>query len=292
MSYIRDGLEDNWGLKELQNKILEIMSYIDSFCMEHNIDYCLMGGSALGAVRHGGFIPWDDDLDVFMTPDNYNKFREKFNLVGDKNLFYLQEWGANQGMVTISKLRMNGTAYIEKSLKDWDIHHGIYVDIFILHTCPDSFRKQKRQYFWARYVIAKGLVHRNYKRKGFSGVVLKLLRILPRKFLIKYGLKQVYKYSDETTTNFCNFMGKATFKNAIYSRDWFVPTVYMQFENIQLKVPEKIQEFLTFRFGDYMQIPSIEKIKREQHAQEWSIKQDFRELLGREFTFKDEKKLI
>ena len=67
---MRGGLDDSWGFLELQDKILEIAVYVDRFCEEHGVDYCLMGGSALGAKRHGGFIPWDDDLDIFMTPDS------------------------------------------------------------------------------------------------------------------------------------------------------------------------------------------------------------------------------
>ena len=75
LQFMRSNLENEYGLLKLQDKILEIAVYIDKFCDEHGIDYCLMGGSALGAKRHGGFIPWDDDLDIFMTPDNYEKFR-------------------------------------------------------------------------------------------------------------------------------------------------------------------------------------------------------------------------
>ena len=66
---MRQDTPDDWGIKELQNVILNIAYDIDQFCQKHNITYRLMGGSALGAKRHGGFIPWDDDLDVFMTPD-------------------------------------------------------------------------------------------------------------------------------------------------------------------------------------------------------------------------------
>ena len=110
--YMRGSLDDSWGFLELQDKILEIAVYVDRFCEEHGVDYCLMGGSALGAKRHGGFIPWDDDLDIFMTPDQYEKFRGCFRREGDRNRFYLQEWGAVDGMVTISKVRMNGTTYL------------------------------------------------------------------------------------------------------------------------------------------------------------------------------------
>ena len=67
------------SIKDVQNKILETMKYIDELCEKYNITYYIMGGTALGAVRHGGFIPWDDDLDIFMTIDNYEKFKYAFS---------------------------------------------------------------------------------------------------------------------------------------------------------------------------------------------------------------------
>ena len=74
-------------IAEVQKKILEIMRYIDRLCRENGITYCIMGGTALGAVRHGGFIPWDDDLDIFMTPDQYDKFRRVFLAENPRALF-------------------------------------------------------------------------------------------------------------------------------------------------------------------------------------------------------------
>jgi len=293
MKYMRDNLADDWGFLELQDKILEIMVYVDAFCTTNCIEYCLMGGSALGAKRHGGFIPWDDDLDIFMTPDNYEKFRTLFLEKGDKEKFYLQEWGARDGMVTTSKVRMNGTTYIESAYKNWDIHHGIYIDIFILHNCPKRKIAKMQQCFWAKYVIMKGLSNRGYtRRKGVLGFTLKVMRLFPKNMWVKHGLKQVYKYRKKPTTELCNFMGKAVFKNAIYKREWFSPTVYAPFEKVELKIPENLHDFLSFRFGDYMKPPTMERIKWEQHAESWSVDKDFREVLGREFTFKDEKKLI
>ena len=69
---------NNQTVRDVQNKILEIMKYIDSLCRENGIVYYIMGGTALGAIRHGGFIPWDDDLDIFMTPSEYEKFKKVF----------------------------------------------------------------------------------------------------------------------------------------------------------------------------------------------------------------------
>ena len=293
LKYMREGLDEQYGFLELQDKILEIALYIDSVCRENDIDYCLMGGSALGAKRHNGFIPWDDDLDVFMTPTEYEKFRSVFQEKGDHAKYYLQEWGAIDGMVTISKIRMNGTTYLEKDFKDWDIHQGIYVDIFILHTCPNHKIQQMWQCLWAKYVIMKGLAIRGYDRRdGFLGFALKVMAHLPDKMWVKYGLTQVYKYRDKDTKYLCNFMGKAVFKNAIYKREWFEGTEYVPFEKVKLKAPKNIHEFLSFRFGDYMKPPTPERIKWEQHAESWDTKKDFREYLTGINDFSDESRLI
>ena len=288
--YMRDGLDPKYGFLELQDKILEIAVYIDKLCRENDINYCLMGGSALGAKRHGGFIPWDDDLDVFMTPDNYEKFRKVFNENGDKEKYYLQEWGLTDGMVTISKIRLNNTSYIEESLKKWDIHHGIYVDIFILHTCPDNKLQQIHQCLWAKYVIMKGLAVRGYNRRGgFLGFALKVMSRMPDRLWVKHGLKQVYKYRNKKTNYFCYFMGKAVFKNAIYKREYFENPEYAPFEKVKLKVPLKLHEFLSERFGDYMKPPTPERIKWEQHAESWNFDKPY--FVG-DGTYKDETKLI
>ena len=79
------------SVRDVQDKILHIMKYIDGLCRQNGITYYIMGGTALGAVRHGGFIPWDDDLDIFMTPDQYEKFKELFTEQHSTE-YVLQEW--------------------------------------------------------------------------------------------------------------------------------------------------------------------------------------------------------
>lgn len=274
---IRTDLQDSYGILDLQNIILNIAKYIHDFCETHGIQYCLMGGSALGAKRHSGFIPWDDDLDIFMTPDNYELFREKFERLGDHKMFYLQELGASKGKVITAKLRLNNSYYEEDIIKDWKIHHGVYVDIFILHTCPDNKIKRYWQYVWAKYLIVKGLANKEYKRRG--GVVyymLKLMKLLPKRFLLDYGLKQVYRYRDCDSKYFCNFLGKALLKNGVYLRDDFEKVKPLPFETIELYVAAGLENFLSSRFGDYMKIPSPERIKYEQHATTWMLcKKDY-----------------
>lgn len=269
---MRKDTEDSYKLKELQNVILNIAQYIDGLCAGHSINYRLMGGSALGAKRHGGFIPWDDDLDIFMTPSEYEKFRDVFNESGDKEKYSLQELGASNGHVITAKVRLNNSYYEEEIVKGWKIHHGIYVDIFILHTCPDNGIAQRWQYFWAKYLIVKGLANKPYNRRGgLAGMIVKFAKILPKRFLLNYGLNQVYRWRDKRTKYFCNFLGKALFKNGKYLYEDFATTKRVPFESIELNVASGLERFLTNRFGDYMKPPSAERIKYEQHASTWDL---------------------
>lgn len=278
--YMRDDLKDEYGLLKLQDKILEIAVYIDKFCQENDIDYCLMGGSALGVKRHGGFIPWDDDLDIFMTPQNYKKFKDNFLRKGNKDKFYLQEWGKQDEMITLAKVRMNNTTYIEELFENKDIHQGIFIDIFILHVAPNNKILQYIQYLFAKYLVVNELVNKGYSRAvGWKKFILKVGALLPKNFLVKFSLKQVYKYSNSETNYYCNFLGKALFKGGLYKKEWFTPTEYINFEKVKLKVPSNLELFLQKRFGDYMKIPSKERIKWEQHAKVWDTKKDFKKYL-------------
>lgn len=269
---MRSETKDSYGLKNLQNVILNIAQYIDKLCGEHGINYRLMGGSALGAKRHGGFIPWDDDLDVFMTPSEYEAFRDLFFRFGDKKTYTLQELGASNGRVITAKLRLNNSYYEEEIVKGWKMHHGIYVDIFILHVCPNNKLAQGWQYFWAKYLVVKGLANKPYNRRGgLAGLIVKISKILPKRFLLNYGLKQVYRWRDTKTDYFCNFLGKALFKNGKYRYEDFAQSKRVSFETIEMNVAVGLERFLTDRFGDYMKPPSAERIKYEQHASCWDL---------------------
>ena len=190
------------NVKTVQTKILEIAIFIDKVCRDNNIEYFLMGGTALGAVRHKGFIPWDDDFDIFMTPSNYSKFKKIIsNMQQDK--YYLQEWSVTKNYLEYSKLRMNGTTFIEEVFQNRkDMHHGIYVDIMILHKCPNNMFKQYFIYFISKYLTLLGLSQRNWRPKtNFQNVILNLLKFLPNRLLSYFCYKLIYKYDDLVTVN-------------------------------------------------------------------------------------------
>ena len=283
--YMNPSTPDDWNIKKLQDKILEIAVYVDKFCEENGIEYCLMGGSALGAIRHKGFIPWDDDLDFFMTPDNYEKFVKAFEERGDKSKFIVEPFGEFDNMVTLGKVRAKNTTLIEPSLTQYDISHCVYLDIFILHTCPNSKIKRVWQYVFAKYIVAKAQSTRDISRYGFGlRLALRILRCLPRRFMIKFALKQVYRFRNSKSDYYCNYLGKAKYKRGTYKKEWFESTKRVEFETVTLKVPTGVEEFLTERFGDYMKLPNTEQIKREQHADIWDTEKNYTEYLEQKPT--------
>lgn len=268
---------------DVQVKILDVMKYIDRLCRENNITYYIMGGTALGAVRHGGFIPWDDDLDIFMTPKEYEKFKAAFEKENSA-LFVLQEWRTCKQYLEYAKVRMNGTTFIEEQFKNrTDLHHGIYVDIMILHKVPESKFVQKLVYYQSKFVTLVGLSERNWKPKTRAqALVLKFLNLLPKKLLARLCYRNIYKYDKrEDGFKYCYWITPAKFRSGLFDKSFFESPVDIPFEDTVLLGSEKIKEYLTYRYGNYMKLPSLEEQKAAVHAFVYDTQRDYTEYIGR-----------
>lgn len=271
----------NQDVREIQIKILDIMKFIDKLCRDNGIVYYIMGGTALGAIRHGGFIPWDDDLDIFMTPKEYAKFKEVFESVKDEN-FVLQEWKTTPNYLEYAKIRMNGTTFIEKHFLDRkDMHQGIYVDIMILHKVPNNRLIQKIVYFKSKFVTLYALSQRNWKPKSKGqALILASLKLLPCRWLTKQFYKHIYKYDDlERDFKYCYWITPAKFKNGLFEASFFLNPIDIVFEDTKLLGSEKIKDYLEYRYGNYMQLPSEEQRKAAVHAYIFDVKKDYTEYL-------------
>lgn len=264
-------------VRDVQFKILETMKYIDKLCRENGIVYYIMGGTALGAIRHGGFIPWDDDLDIFMTPDEYKKFKIVFEKQQSEQ-FVLQEWRTTPDYLEYAKVRMNGTTFIEEVFKDRkDMHHGIYVDIMILHKVPENKFIQKQVYYYSKFVTLYALSQRNWKPKSKSqSLVLKSLKLMPCKLLTKMCYKKIYKYDNlGDHFKYGYWITPAKFKNGLFDKDFFSSPIDIPFEDTFLYGSEKIKEYLEYRYGDYMKLPSEAQQKAAVHAYIYDVDKDY-----------------
>lgn len=274
-------MEQKKSVREVQDKILEIMKYIDTICRNNGIVYYIMGGTALGAIRHGGFIPWDDDLDIFMTPHEYDKFKVAMTQENNPH-FVLQEWRTVKDYLEYAKVRMNGTTFIEDNFKDWkNLHQGIYVDIMILHKVPDSRFIQKLVYYESKFVTLYALSQRNWKPKNSGqAIMLHLLKILPCQFISRMCYRRIYKYDDMTDNfKFCYWITPAKFRSGLFDKRFFDLPIDIPFEDTTLYGSEYIKEYLQYRYGDYMKLPSPEQQRAAVHALIFDTEKDYTEYI-------------
>lgn len=271
----------NQSVREVQKKILDIMKYIDKLCRENGIVYYMLGGTALGAVRHGGFIPWDDDLDIIMSPREYEKFKVAMQKEGN-SCFVLQEWRTVPDYLEYAKVRMNGTTFIEESFKDRrDLHQGIYVDIMMLHKVPESRFIQKVVYYESKFVTLYALSQRNWKPKtNGQRRVLKLLKVLPCQWMAERCYRRIYRYEGlEQGYKYCYWITPAKFRQGLFDKCFFENPVDIPFEDTVLMGSSHIREYLAYRYGDYMKLPSEAAQKAAVHAMVFDTGKDYKEYL-------------
>ena len=277
-------------VKPLQKKLLEILAYFDAFCKEHGIVYITQGGTTLGAARHQGFVPWDDDVDVILTQPEYEKLLRLWPKYGDEEKFHLQVFCAEHHSMW-AKLRANGTTFIEENVRHKHIHQGVFIDIMTMQTCPDGKWARRWQYAWAKYLVAQEWAFKNNPPKGIKWIdrALGVMRHLPRFFLASFAARQVKRFEGQATGCYSKFtdggmaMHYGLIKKTIIGTPKPIP-----FENLIVMGPEHPEEYLTMMYGDWRSLPPVEA--RKSHHTYYSVEQDFRDYLG--FTDLDDEKYI
>lgn len=252
-------------INELQKIQLSMLKDFDAVCQKHRISYQLFSGTALGAVRHKGFIPWDDDIDVVMLREDYERFFDSASKELDSNKYYVQREFSKHWPMFFSKLRLNGTTYIEKyHSHDARIHQGIYIDIFPCDNLSDSRLMQKLQYIASKIVIAKSLYARGYETNStVKKCFMQFCRILPTEPFKRLCIRR----NDSSSLKVHTFFGGGKkFERSIYLREWFEQSVKMRFEDSEFPVSAHYDEMLRVMYGDYMVMPTLEQRVCKRHA--------------------------
>lgn len=244
-------------LEHLQKVVLSIAKDLDQLCKDNNIEYYLGGGGAIGAIRHQGFIPWDDDLDFLMTNANYVKFIKICKEKLDPEKYYIQE-GLVDWPMPFTKIRLKGT-YIEEyeGYLNKEGNNGIFVDIFKLDNLSDNKLMMTWQYICSKIFLSYCLSKRTYTSANLKKrIILMLSSPLNIGFIRKFILNQIERYNIYSTANFYGcFWGRTRLKNSITHKEIYGTPLYVKFEDTYLPVPEKYHEYLTQFFGNYMQLP-------------------------------------
>lgn len=252
-------------LKDIQKKGLEMLIYLKKICDENNLTFFLCGGCCIGTIRHGGFIPWDDDVDVFMKRDDYEKLKTIWNSTADTEKYEIVF--PNENLHTrnlFATINDNNTTFIKTHQKDLDINHGLVLDILPLDGCPSSNIKRKKQIFWALVysIFCAQMVPTNHGK--FVNMLGKgILSAVPSKKLrykiYKFAEKQMTKYKINECEKITELCSGPVYMMNEYPKEIFQKTVYKQFEGYSMPIPFGYDEYLKMVFGDYMKLPPKDK---------------------------------
>lgn len=247
-------------LEHLQKVILIIAKDIDELCKKNDITYFLLGGSAIGAIRHKGFIPWDDDLDIIMDSDNYDKFIRVCREQLDTNKYYLQEAMADWPMMH-TKIKLRGTLFIEPGqFVDKNGECGIFLDVFKMENSPSSSLAKKWQYVCAKYLLCNCLLNRGWSEaKGLKKMLMYASYPVNILFVRKFLLSQVERWNNKETEYYGFFSGRYRYAKSFYKKNLFNHAIYVQFEDTELPVPIGYDIWLKQIFGDYLTPPPTQE---------------------------------
>lgn len=253
-------MNEKENLSEYKTKLLEILKVFDAFCRKHNLKYSISGGTLLGAVRHGGFIPWDDDIDVMMIRSEYDKFIELSQKEMD-NGYEVMSLHTHPGYcLRFAKLIDKNTTLIEFEKNPYLL--GAYVDIFPMDGIPNDekvYRNQAKRF--NRYWKA---VYHWYTSRGNKG-----LRFIAKKAVARFWSTSEYdavlkadKIALEHTfedTRDVTYWGGYYGHRDVYERSIYERYKTIEFEGMNVMCVEKVEYYLTRLFGDYMKLPPKEK---------------------------------
>ncbi|CAH1547083.1 LicD family protein [Vibrio harveyi] len=255
-------------LRKAQLEMLKILIHVDRVCQENNIDYWLDAGTLLGAVRHGGFIPWDDDIDICMRRSDFNKFLELKSEFTDK-LYVQLNCGVYKNGNNPCKIRLKDTKFVELSDSNINISNddnGIFVDIFPVDKFSQKKYVRKIQrlpsvLFYLKF-STKFIKHKNNLRK----IISKASFLIPW-VVVNAVHKMVVNYSEKIETDYQLGFGVETLLGYLghtEEKDLY-PLKKLSFEGYDFYVPNAYQKWLRVRYGeDYMVLPP--ESKRTWHA--------------------------
>lgn len=249
-------------MNELQKKEFEILEQFHAICEENGLKYYLAYGSAIGAVRHKGFIPWDDDMDVVMLRDDYDKLIDLSKSIIPDDLFLQTYEVDHEYPFFFSKLRKRGTAFVEKGTEDLNINHGIFIDIFPLDYIPQNKINKFRQ-----QVVAEKLWIMMAKTRIKSGAKKLLVQILNIGLNETSYIAKVKKLENKMKS----YSKGKTSKVALLTYGGFAPyamqyfdvndlePMKILFENKEFYIMKGYDKVLRESYGDYMTPPPLDK---------------------------------
>lgn len=245
----------------------EIMQQIAAICHRHGLCYFAIGGTALGAVRHRNFIPWDDDIDIGMPRKDYEQF---LRIAAEElpDCYYIQHFSTEAASpFYFTKVRKKNTLFVEYYLKDSPIRQGIFVDIFPFDNVPEGQLRKKLHFRFCRTVyqlyLCKSLTtvcssriqQKNNRKSAVRKVIHFLLRPVPKKWLFQLLDSSVQKYNGRQAIEISHIVRR---RLRVKLEDLH-PVCFLPFGDYEMPVPRDYDAYLRAQFGSYEELPPEDK---------------------------------
>ena len=256
-------------LRQLQNALVEILEYVKRVCEQNDLQYLLIGGTALGAKRHEGFVPWDDDIDIGLPRSDYEKL---VTILRKQNNGYIlqDEYNEPNYFCPFVKVRKEGTIFKEKISVGLYKNNGIYIDVFPIDTLSSRSSLKTIISMWNIKLLNHALRFRYCRSIYNRGAMLSKLKdwvlyipfaLIPRDCLLNMLKKNMTAQNKEEKKYAANFAGTNKIEKEIMDYSTFFPVREIMFEGHLYPCPRDIDVYLRNLYGDFMKLPPIEKRK-------------------------------
>ena len=259
-------------MKKLKEIEIEMLEAFVAICNKYDLKWFVVGGTALGAVRHNGFIPWDDDIDVAMPRPDYEKFLEVAQENLPPHLFLQNTYTDKEIPWAFSKIRNSMTTFVERPFEKMNFNHGVYIDVFPLDGFAYSkisyiFFKFKKYIYDYRISFSVYELKDDYNPNFYKKTIQHILKVIyPHHSDAVRKKDQLYKkHKYYKCRRICNFSGAWGLREMM-DREIFDDGVKASFENVDVNIATKYHDYLQNMYGNYMEFPPIEKRVTHHHT--------------------------
>ena len=255
MEFTQEHLDKMWEIEQ------EILDVIHEVCCKYNIKYSLAYGTLIGAVRHKGFIPWDDDIDLMMPRKEYEKFKIAWQKENPKGYILMDYHTHHENTNTFMKIVKDNTTFLQdERAKALNFHKGIFVDIFPGDKLAANAISRKVQYVLVAMFL---LFSRGYRSgtKGIIGTIEKLFLMIPRRkhYKIRCVLEKLIRHWNEKENTEVFFAATINDAKKVYPANMFDAFVEVPFNGKNYYAVANYDEMLRITYGDYMKLPPVEE---------------------------------
>ena len=270
----------NEQLRQVQLTELEMLVEVDRICKKCGIHYNIIAGTLLGAVRHGGFIQWDDDADIAMLRTEYEKFRKACKTELDHTRFEFQDHRNTKGYRWgYGKIRRKNTLFLREHQEHMPYFQGIFIDIFPLDSVPDNYLMRSIQNFEC-FCVRKVLwskVGKISEKNFLKRKIYKILAQIPEREIFRYYHHMIHRTNRKKTRMVRILMFPTPNSEYGYYRCWYENSADIVFEGVAFQGIKDYDSYLSFKFGEYKKLPPIEMRKVHPVSDLQLIKMDERD---------------